>query len=74
MTSEGAPERPDLIEYIGMGSFRFDSDGQTATGKYYPDLDNAIHHEYINTCSPICKKGLAFSYDREGSIRFEITT
>ena len=49
MTSEGAPERPDLIEYIGMGSFRFDSDGQNATGKYYPDLDNAIHHEYINS-------------------------
>jgi hypothetical protein len=46
-TSEGAPERSDLIEYIGMGSFRFSSDGQTATGKYYPGLDDALHREYI---------------------------
>ena len=46
-TSEGAPERPDLSEYVGMISFRFSSDGQDATGKYYPGLDNALHREYI---------------------------
>jgi hypothetical protein len=71
-TSEGAPECPDLIEDIGMGSFRFSSDGQTATGKYYLGLDNAIQHEYINMCSLTCKRGVAFSYDREGNIRFDI--
>jgi hypothetical protein len=46
-TSEGAPNRPDLSEYVGMGSFRFSSDGQTAIGKYYPSLDNSLHREYI---------------------------
>jgi hypothetical protein len=27
-----------------------------------------------NTCSPICKNGVAFSHDREGRIRVEIVT
>lgn len=46
-TSEGAPERSDLVEYIGMGSLRFSSDGQTATDKYFPGLGEAIYHKYI---------------------------
>jgi hypothetical protein len=46
-TSEGASDRSDLSMVVGLGSFRFSSDGQTATGKYYPGLDNALHREYI---------------------------
>jgi len=46
-TSEGAPERPDLIQYDGLGSFRASSDGETVSSVYGPGVDNALHSEYI---------------------------
>lgn len=46
-TSEGAPERPDLVHYVGLGSLRSASDGTTATVKYYPGLDNALYRDHV---------------------------
>lgn len=52
-TCEGiAPyEHQGIVDFFGLGSFRFSSDGQTATGRYYPGLDNALHREYIKADS-----------------------
>jgi len=46
-TSEGAPERPDLLQYDGLGSFRASSDGKGVSGVYGPGEDNALYREYI---------------------------
>ncbi len=46
-TSEGAPERDDLIQYDGLGSFRASSDGKNVSGVYGPGEDNALYREYI---------------------------
>jgi hypothetical protein len=46
-TSEDAPERSDLLQYDGLGSFRVSSDGRTVSGEYGPGEDNALHREYI---------------------------
>jgi hypothetical protein len=46
-TSEGAPERPDLLQYDGLGSLRTSSDGKGVTSVYGPGEGNALHREYI---------------------------
>jgi hypothetical protein len=47
-TSGDAPERDDLIEFIGLGSFGFASDGGQASGGYGPGLDRAIYRDLIS--------------------------
>jgi hypothetical protein len=46
-TSEGAPERSDLLQYDGLGSLRASSDGKTVSAEYGPGENNALHREYI---------------------------
>ncbi|MBA3610292.1 MAG: hypothetical protein H0W54_02565 [Rubrobacter sp.] len=46
-TSEGAPERDDLLHYDGLASFRVSSDGKSVSSFYGPGEDNALHREYI---------------------------
>lgn len=46
-TSEGAPEREDLLLYDGLASFRASSDGQSVSSFYGPGEDNTLHREYI---------------------------
>jgi hypothetical protein len=46
-TSEGAPERSDLLQYDGLGSLRVSSDGKTVSAEYGPGEDNTLHREYI---------------------------
>jgi len=46
-TSEGAPERPDLLQYDGLGSLRTSSDNKGVTSVYGPGEGNALHREYI---------------------------
>jgi hypothetical protein len=47
-TSEGAPERDDLIHYDGLASFRASSDGKSVSSFYGPGEDNALYRDYIN--------------------------
>lgn len=45
-TSEGAPDREDLIHYDGLSSFRVSSDGKSVSSFYGPGEDDALHAEY----------------------------
>ncbi len=46
-TSEGAPERKDILLYDGMTSFRVSSDGNSVSSFAGPGEGNALHREYI---------------------------
>lgn len=46
-TSEGAPERKDILLYDGLTSFRFSSDGDSVSSFAGPGEGNALHQEYI---------------------------
>jgi len=46
-TSEGAPERKDILLYDGMTSFRASSDGNSVSSFAGPGEDNALYRDYI---------------------------
>lgn len=46
-TSEGAPDREDLIHCDGLSSFQASSDGKSVSSFYGPGENDALHREYI---------------------------
>jgi hypothetical protein len=69
-TCEGASEDRGIIDYFGLGSFRFSSDGTTATGKYYPGLDNALTRQEIR--ADRWWKQVVFVFDRNTRLSREM--
>jgi hypothetical protein len=64
-------ERHQIYRMLGLSRVRLDN---TEAAEIRGVVSVPEKREHINTCLPICKKGLSFSYDREGSVRVEIIT
>jgi hypothetical protein len=64
-------ERHQIYRMLGLSRARLDN---TEAAEIRGVVSVPEKREHINTCLPICKKGLSFSYDREGSVRVEIIT
>jgi hypothetical protein len=63
-------ERHQIYRMLGLSRIRLDN----TEAAEIRGVVSAEKREHINTCSPTCKKGLSFSYDREGAVRVAITT
>ncbi len=62
--------RHQIYRMLGLSRARLDN---TEVAEIRGVVSVPEKREHINTCSPICKKGVTFSYDQEDSIRFDIS-
>jgi len=62
-------ERHQIYRMLGLSRVKLDN---TEAAEIRGVVSVPEKREHINTCSPTCKNGVAFSYDKEGSIKFDI--